>query len=211
MHKLCVRQRVCTVQHNSSVRNTMRYVQHNSSVRQRISIVQHNGPLRQRTPDVQYRVYQRPCMSNVSISCIRWHFISNFMFNNTNMQIVCRGRELQTGWEWLILGCGVNSSCHKYWRKDSCLQIECSWISRLAGITMRASGVPYLIISTLCSKCWSIIACWNVNKPSTWPLNLLTPTHAQLNFIRNHLKTPTCFGLRPSSGSYHILAKVTII
>jgi len=24
-------------------------------------------------------------------------------------------------------------------------------------------------------------------------------------------KTPTCFGLRPSSGSYNILAKVTII
>ena len=46
---------------------------------------------------------------------------------------------------------------------------------------------------------------------------LLTPTHAQLQrhwlkFIKkNHLKTPTCFGLRPSSGSYNILAKVTIM
>ena len=45
---------------------------------------------------------------------------------------------------------------------------------------------------------------------------LLIPTHAQLQrhrlkFIKNHLITPTCFGLRPSSGSYNILAKVTII
>jgi hypothetical protein len=43
----------------------------------------------------------------------------------------------------------------------------------------------------------------------------LTPTHVQLRhrlkFIKNHIKTPTCFGLRPSSGSYNILAKVTII
>ena len=40
-------------------------------------------------------------------------------------------------------------------------------------------------------------------------------THAQLRhrlkFIKNHLKTPTCFGLRPSSGSYNVLAKITII
>ena len=41
-------------------------------------------------------------------------------------------------------------------------------------------------------------------------------THAQLQrhrlkFIKNHLKTPTCFGLRPSSGSYNVLAKITII
>ena len=43
-------------------------------------------------------------------------------------------------------------------------------------------------------------------------LNLLTPTHAQLHFIKQPFKkTPTCFGLRPSSGSYKILAKVTII
>jgi len=168
MHKLCVRQSVCTVQHNSSVRNTIRCVQHNSSVRQRISIFQHNGPLRQRTPDVQYRVYQGTCMSNVTISCIGWHFIFNFMFNISNIQIMYRGKELQTGWEWLILGFGVNSSYHKHWRKDSCLQIDCSSMSCLADITMRASGVPSLIISTRCSWCWSIIACWNVNKLSTW-------------------------------------------
>jgi len=41
-------------------------------------------------------------------------------------------------------------------------------------------------------------------------------THAQLQshrikFIKNHLKTPTCFGLRHSSGSYNVLAKITII
>jgi len=45
---------------------------------------------------------------------------------------------------------------------------------------------------------------------------LSIPTHAQLQrqrlkFIKNHLKTPTCFGLRPSSGSYNVLAKITII
>ena len=44
---------------------------------------------------------------------------------------------------------------------------------------------------------------------------LLTPTYAQLRhrlkFIKKPFKTPTCFGLRPSSGSYNILAKVTII
>jgi hypothetical protein len=45
---------------------------------------------------------------------------------------------------------------------------------------------------------------------------LSTPTHAQLQrhrlkLIKNHLKTPTCFGLRPSSGSYNVLAKITII
>ena len=44
---------------------------------------------------------------------------------------------------------------------------------------------------------------------------LSIPTHAQLRhrlkFIKNHLKTPTCFGLRPSSGSYNVLAKITII
>ena len=46
---------------------------------------------------------------------------------------------------------------------------------------------------------------------------LSIPTHAQLQrhrlkFIKNHLKkTPTCFGLRPSSGSFNILAKITII
>ena len=46
---------------------------------------------------------------------------------------------------------------------------------------------------------------------------LSIPTHAQiqrhrLKFIKNHLKkTPTCFGLRPSSGSYNFLAKITII
>ena len=46
---------------------------------------------------------------------------------------------------------------------------------------------------------------------------LSIPTHAQLHrhrlkFIKNHLKkTPTCFGLRPSSGSYNVLAKITII
>lgn len=169
MHKLCVRQRVCTVQHNSSVRNTICRVQHNSSVRQRISIVQHNGPLRQRTPDVQYdrRVYQRTCMSTITISCIRWYFISNFIFNSTNMRLVYRWKEMHTGWEWLILVCRVNSSYHKHWRKDSCLKIERSWMLRLAGITMAASGVPSLIISTQCSSCWSIIAWWNVNKLST--------------------------------------------
>ena len=42
------------------------------------------------------------------------------------------------------------------------------------------------------------------------------PTHAQLQrhrlkLIKNHLKTPTCFGLRPSSVSYNVLAKITII
>ena len=40
---------------------------------------------------------------------------------------------------------------------------------------------------------------------------LSIPTHAQLRhrlkFIKNHLKTPTCFGLRPSSGSYNVLAE----
>ena len=45
---------------------------------------------------------------------------------------------------------------------------------------------------------------------------LSIPTHAQLQchrlkFIKNRLKTPTCFGLRPSSGSYNVLAKITII
>ena len=45
---------------------------------------------------------------------------------------------------------------------------------------------------------------------------LPVPTHAQLQrrrlkFIKNRLKTPTCFGLRPSSGSYNVLAKITII
>jgi len=45
---------------------------------------------------------------------------------------------------------------------------------------------------------------------------LSIPTHAQLQrhrlqFIKNHLRTPTCFGLRPSSGSYNVLAKITII
>ena len=45
---------------------------------------------------------------------------------------------------------------------------------------------------------------------------LSIPTHAQLQrhrlkFIKNHLKTPTCFGLRPSSGTYNVLAKITII
>ena len=45
--------------------------------------------------------------------------------------------------------------------------------------------------------------------------HLSIPTHAQLRhrlkFIKNHIKTPTCFGLRPSSGSYNVLAKITII
>ena len=45
---------------------------------------------------------------------------------------------------------------------------------------------------------------------------LSIPTHAQLQrhrlkFIKNHLNTPTCFGLRPSSWSYNVLAKITII
>ena len=45
---------------------------------------------------------------------------------------------------------------------------------------------------------------------------LSIPTLAQiqrhrLKFIKNHIKTPTCFGLQPSSGSYNFLAKVTII
>ena len=45
---------------------------------------------------------------------------------------------------------------------------------------------------------------------------LSIPTHAQLQrhrlkLIKNHLKTPTCFGLRPSSGSYNVLAKFAII
>ena len=42
----------------------------------------------------------------------------------------------------------------------------------------------------------------------------LIPTHAHfhwLKFIKNILKNPTCFGLRPSSGSYNVLTKVTII
>jgi hypothetical protein len=46
--------------------------------------------------------------------------------------------------------------------------------------------------------------------------HLSITTHAQLQrhrlkFIKNHIKTPTCFGLRPSSGSYNVLAKITII
>ena len=46
---------------------------------------------------------------------------------------------------------------------------------------------------------------------------LSIPTHVQLQrhrlkFIKNHLKkTPTCFCLRPSSGSYNVLAKIIII
>jgi len=31
------------------------------------------------------------------------------------------------------------------------------------------------------------------------------------NLLKTILKTPTCFGLRPSSGSYNVLAKITII
>ena len=46
--------------------------------------------------------------------------------------------------------------------------------------------------------------------------HLSIPRHAQLHrhrlkFIKTHLKIPTCFGLRPSSGSYNVLAKITII
>jgi len=46
---------------------------------------------------------------------------------------------------------------------------------------------------------------------------LSIPTHAQLQRHRLKLikkpskKSPTCFGLRPSSGSYNVLAKITII
>jgi len=47
-------------------------------------------------------------------------------------------------------------------------------------------------------------------------LNFNTNTRTTLTsqvkiLLENHIKTPTCFGLRPSSGSYNILAKVNII
>ena len=57
----------------------------------------------------------------------------------------------------------------------------------------------------------------NIYKKSGIRTQLSIPTHAQLQrhrlkFIKNHLKkTPTCFGLRPSSESYNVLAKITII
>ena len=50
-------------------------------------------------------------------------------------------------------------------------------------------------------------------KSQTFITQLLTPTHAQLQrdrlkFIKNHIQTPTCSGLRPSSGIYNVLDKV---
>ena len=42
------------------------------------------------------------------------------------------------------------------------------------------------------------------------PTHVLLQRHS-LKFIKNHLRTPTCFGLRPSSGSYNVLAKITVI
>jgi len=56
---------------------------------------------------------------------------------------------------------------------------------------------------------------FEVNNTAITQLSI--PTHAQLQrhrlkFIKNHLNTtPTCFGLRPSSGNYNVLAKITII
>ena len=57
---------------------------------------------------------------------------------------------------------------------------------------------------------------YTLTKSLTAVTHLSIPTHAQLQrhrlkFIKNHLKTPTCFGLRPSSGSYNVLAKITYL
>ena len=60
------------------------------------------------------------------------------------------------------------------------------------------------------------ISCLMICHQIKYLTQLSIPTHAQLQrhrlkFIKNHLKTPTCFGLRPSSGSYNVLAKITML
>ena len=55
-----------------------------------------------------------------------------------------------------------------------------------------------------------------IQRPNYLDTHLSIPTHAQLQrhrlkFIKKSSKSLTCFGLRPSSGSYNVLAKITVI
>ena len=80
------------------------------------------------------------------------------------------------------------------------------------------------LVSFYATHCLCFSALWQMFKQCSALVTdhssdtqLSIPTHAQiqrhrLKFIKNHLKkTPTCFGLRPSSGSYNVLAKITVI
>ena len=70
-----------------------------------------------------------------------------------------------------------------------------------------------LLITTKQNSTTTLLCLYRARNKIT---QLSIPTHEQLQchrlkFIKNHLKTPTCFGLRPSSESYNVLAKTTII
>ena len=74
-------------------------------------------------------------------------------------------------------------------------------------------------IDTLRNKCISVdisYPLWYLYRARNKITQLSIPTYTQLHrhrlkFIKNHLKSPACFGLRPSAGSYNVLAKITII
>ena len=70
------------------------------------------------------------------------------------------------------------------------------YVLSLSGITSKFAPPPSLYVDFI----------HNIYVQVRLVTQLSIPTHAQLQrhrlkFIKNHLKTPTCFGLRPSSGS----------
>ena len=65
----------------------------------------------------------------------------------------------------------------------------------------------------MCSKAymgWQVVGRTMVEGHSIVNTNTCTLSLVKI-YLKHLKKTPTCFGLRPSSGSYNVLAKVTII
>ena len=87
-------------------------------------------------------------------------------------------------------------------------------------VSYKKGAMSHRYVSNSIGVCANTYVNWNtllyLYRARSKITHLSIPTHAQLQrhrlkFIKNHLKTPTCFGLRPPSGSYNVLAKITII
>jgi len=113
---------------------------------------------------------------------------------------------------WVLLYLAIDSSCTEV-NKFCVTEYATVWSSLIIDTFRQVEELEAEVTEVKSTAKETFIAAMaNFN----FLTQLSIPTHAQLQchrlkLIKNHLKTPTCFGLRPSSGSYNVLAKITII
>ena len=103
-----------------------------------------------------------------------------------------------------MVGIRNRDSCREYFKRLKILPLQSQYL--LSFLLFVAENIDYFRLN-------SEIYGFNTKTKSNLhlPLNLLTPTHAQLNFIKNHLKNSYMFRSTTIFRELNILAKVTII